>query len=48
MLSYLAFCIPAVAAGVIATRVSLLTTATGYGVALIVLAVTALIPWRSR
>jgi hypothetical protein len=31
-----------------ATSVSLLTTATGYGVVLIVLAVTALIPRRSR
>jgi MFS family permease len=48
VLSYLAFCIPAVAAGVIATSVSLLATATGYGVVLIVLAVTALIPRRSR
>ncbi|WP_405785231.1 MFS transporter [Streptomyces sp. NBC_01378] len=48
VLSYLAFCIPAVAAGVIATSVSLLTTATGYGVVLIVLALTALIPRRSR
>jgi MFS family permease len=48
VLSYLAFCIPAIAAGIIATSVSLLTTATGYGVVLIVLAVTALIPRRSR
>lgn len=48
VLSYLAFCIPAVAAGVIATSVGLLTTATGYGVVLIVLALTALIPRRSR
>ena len=48
MLSYLAFCIPAVAAGAIATHVSLLTTATGYGVILIALALTALIPRRSR
>lgn len=48
VLSYLAFCIPAVAAGVIATNISLPTTATGYGVALIALAVTALIPRRSR
>ncbi|MBF6176382.1 MFS transporter [Nocardia blacklockiae] len=48
VLSYLAFCVPAVAAGVIATSVSLLTTATGYGVVLIVLAVTTLLPRRSR
>ncbi|MCQ8186669.1 MFS transporter [Streptomyces rugosispiralis] len=48
VLSYLAFAIPAVAAGVIATSVSLLTTATGYGVVLIALAVTALIPRRPR
>ena len=48
VLSYLAFCVPAVAAGVIATSAGLLTTATGYGIVLIALAVTALIPWRSR
>ena len=48
VLSYLAFSIPAVAAGVIATSVSLLTTATGYGVVLIALAVTSLAPRRAR
>ncbi|MEU0929813.1 MFS transporter [Streptomyces malaysiensis] len=48
VLSYLAFAIPAVAAGVIATSVSLLTTATGYGVVLIALAVTALLPRQPR
>jgi len=48
VLSYLAFSIPSIAAGVIATSAGLLATATGYGAVLILLALTALIPRRSR
>lgn len=48
VLSYLAFSIPSIAAGVIATSAGLLATATGYGAVLILLALTALIPRQSR
>ncbi|MFF0488659.1 MFS transporter [Nocardia sp. NPDC004068] len=48
VLSYLAFCIPAVTAGVVATHVSLTTTATCYAVLLIVLTLSTLIPLRTR
>lgn len=48
VLSYLAFSIPSIAAGIIATSAGLLATATGYGAVLILLALTALIPRRSR
>lgn len=48
VLSYLAFSIPSITAGEIATHTGLLPTATAYGAALILLAATALIPRRSQ
>lgn len=43
VLSYLAFCLPALLAGYLARNLGLLTTTDGYGVVLIVLAVAALV-----
>ncbi|WP_207807464.1 MULTISPECIES: MFS transporter [unclassified Pseudomonas] len=43
VLSYLAFCLPALLAGYLARNLGLLTTTDGYGVVLIVLAVAALL-----